>query len=234
LPLQCLAEVAVSTAFGPPGAPDRAAPPAACRACRPLRAAGTQRQHRGGAEWQHWHLHACAHHHAPRATTAAATAAAATAAAATAAAATAAAAIAAVAACRRAGARAAAAATAPRQECRASGSGHPRVLLVLRRVLLARKLLGDTSAAAAQHARSPLPAADEADLPAGLQADLAYPLLALPPRRRLLELLLAIKARAAAERRRPRRPSYSSYSSSSSSSFSDSVSSYSASVFASG
>jgi hypothetical protein len=219
LPLQCLAEVAVSTAFGPPGAPDRAAPPAACRACRPLRAAGTQRQHRGGAEWQHWHLHACAHHHAPRATTAAATAAAATAA---------------VAACRRAGARAAAAATAPRQECRASGSGHPRVLLVLRRVLLARKLLGDTSAAAAQHARSPLPAADEADLPAGLQADLAYPLLALPPRRRLLELLLAIKARAAAERRRPRRPSYSSYSSSSSSSFSDSVSSYSASVFASG
>jgi hypothetical protein len=208
LPLQCLAEVAVSTAFGPPGAPDRAAPPAACRACRPLRAAGTQRQHRGGAEWQHWHLHACAHHHAPRATTAAATAAAATAAAATAA--------------------------APRQECRASGSGHPRVLLVLRRVLLARKLLGDTSAAAAQHARSPLPAADEADLPAGLQADLAYPLLALPPRRRLLELLLAIKARAAAERRRPRRPSYSSYSSSSSSSFSDSVSSYSASVFASG
>jgi hypothetical protein len=219
LPLQCLAEVAVSTAFGPPGAPDRAAPPAACRACRPLRAAGTQRQHRGGAEWQHWHLHACAHHHAPRATTAAATAAAATAA---------------VAACRRAGARAAAASTAPRQECRASGSGHPRVLLVLRRVLLARKLLGDTSAAAAQHARSPLPAADEADLPAGLQADLAYPLLALPPRRRLLELLLAIKARAAAERRRPRRPSYSSYSSSSSSSFSDSVSSYSASVFASG
>ena len=219
MPLQCLAEVAVSTAFGPPGAPDRAAPPAACRACRPLRAAGTQRQHRGGAEWQHWHLHACAHHHAPRATTAAATAAAATAA---------------VAACRRAGARAAAASTAPRQECRASGSGHPRVLLVLRRVLLARKLLGDTSAAAAQHARSPLPAADEADLPAGLQADLAYPLLALPPRRRLLELLLAIKARAAAERRRPRRPSYSSYSSSSSSSFSDSVSSYSASVFASG
>jgi hypothetical protein len=219
LPLQCLAEVAVSTAFGPPGAPDRAAPPAACRACRPLRAAGTQRQHRGGAEWQHWHLHACAHHHAPRATTAAATAAAATAA---------------VAACRRAGARAAAASTAPRQECRAFGSGHPRVLLVLRRVLLARKLLGDTSAAAAQHARSPLPAADEADLPAGLQADLAYPLLALPPRRRLLELLLAIKARAAAERRRPRRPSYSSYSSSSSSSFSDSVSSYSASVFASG
>ena len=65
-------KAAVRTAFGPPGSADRAAPPAAHRACRPLHAAGTQWQH-AGAEWEHWRLHSCAHHHAPRAAAAAAT-----------------------------------------------------------------------------------------------------------------------------------------------------------------
>ena len=90
----------VSTAFGPPGSADRAAPPAAHGASRPLHAAGPQWQHggdHGGDEWERWRLHSCAHHHAPRAAAAATV---------TAAAAT-------------------ATAAAASSGCCASGSGHP-------------------------------------------------------------------------------------------------------------
>jgi len=92
----------VSTAFGPPGSADRAAPPAAHRACRPLHAAGPQWQHgdqHGGAEWERWRLHSHAHHHAPRAAAAATVTAAA--------------------------ASATAAAAAAASGCCASGSDHP-------------------------------------------------------------------------------------------------------------